>query len=85
MMEQNNPDLRLYMTLAASLREEITSGQREPASKLPSIDELCHKHSISRQTCSKALRLLHKEGLIYRQQGLGWYVAVNQTTPEAGS
>jgi DNA-binding GntR family transcriptional regulator len=75
-MDDNNPVQRRYLLLAASLRDEIESGVRAPGSKLPSIAELCTLRHLSRQTATKAMRILDKEGLIYREAGLGWFVAV---------
>jgi DNA-binding GntR family transcriptional regulator len=74
-MDDSNPVQRRYLLLAASLRDEIESGLRAPGEKLPSITELCQTKHLSRQTCGKALRTLAKEGLIYREPGLGWFVA----------
>jgi DNA-binding GntR family transcriptional regulator len=56
------------MRLAALLRDQITPGER-----LPPIGELRREHGHSRQTVSKAMHILHAEGLIYRVPGLGYY------------
>jgi DNA-binding GntR family transcriptional regulator len=75
-MDQDNPEHRKYMLVAALLNEEIRNGLRVPGGRLPSIAELCTTHCISRQTGGKAMKVLAREGLIYRQPGLGWFVAV---------
>jgi DNA-binding GntR family transcriptional regulator len=75
-MDDSNPVQRMYLHAAASLRDEIESGLRPPASKLPPIGALCAMKGISRQTAGKAMRVLEKEGLAYREPGLGWFVAV---------
>ena len=75
-MDDSNPVQRRYLLLAASLRDELESGLLAPGSKLPSITDLCTLHRISRQTAGKALRILGTEGLVYREPGLGWFVAV---------
>ncbi len=75
-MDDSNPDQRLYMRLAGSLREEIMKGLRAPGSKLPSITSLCRLHNLSRRTGGHAMQILENEGLVYREPGLGYYVAV---------
>jgi GntR family transcriptional regulator len=74
-MDENNPEQRKYMRLAALLRDEITNGLRAPGSPLPSIKDLCRAHGVSRQTAGKALRILHADEVIYRMPGLGYFVA----------
>jgi DNA-binding GntR family transcriptional regulator len=67
------PDPRAYRRLAALLRDQITSGMINPGGQMPSIGELRQKHGNSRQTVTKAMRLLEEEGLVYRVPGLGYY------------
>jgi DNA-binding GntR family transcriptional regulator len=74
-MDDTNPEQRAYMRLAAELREQVVSGLRGPGSQLPTIEQLCTTHRLSRQTCGRALQILQGEGLIYRVHGLGYYVA----------
>ena len=68
------PDPRAYRNLAALVRDQITSGTIGPGERLPSIGELRRKHGHSRQTVTKAMKILSDEGLIYRVPGLGYYV-----------
>jgi len=49
--------------------------QITPGERLPPIGELRRKHGHSRQTVTKAMRVLQDEGLIYRVPGLGYYAA----------
>lgn len=67
-------DPRLYMRLAATLRKQISSGAYAESDRLPSINDLCGEHRLSRQTAGKALRILEDEGLIHRVPGLGYHV-----------
>jgi len=69
------PDPRAYMRLAALLRDQITSGMLAPAAQLPPIGELRQQNGHSRQTVTKAMRILEDEGLICRWPGLGYFVA----------
>jgi DNA-binding GntR family transcriptional regulator len=45
---------------------------------MPSIAEITQQHGVSRQTASKTMRVLASEGLIYREPGLGWFVAIRR-------
>jgi DNA-binding GntR family transcriptional regulator len=75
-VDQDNPEHRKYMIVASKVKEEIRAGLRVPGDRLPSIADLCQTHGVSRQTGGKAMNVLAREGLIYRQPGLGWFVAV---------
>lgn len=57
------------------LRGQINDGHYEADEKLPSENELCDKFDVSRVTIRRALQTLENEGLIYRCQGLGSFVA----------
>jgi GntR family transcriptional regulator len=62
------------MRLAALIREQIASGKLAPGDRLPPIAVLRRDYGHSRQTVGKAMRVLEGEGLIFRVQGLGYYV-----------
>lgn len=74
-MDNNQPEQRLYMRLSARLREEIVMGLLMPGAALPSIETLRQMHGLSRQTAGKALQILEREGAIYREPGLGYFVS----------
>src|ERR1700728_634506 len=74
-------DPRAYMQLAAVLRKAIMAGQYPPGSATPSITTLSQDYGHARQTCSKALGVLVKEGLLTRYPGLGYYVAGKPGAP----
>jgi len=63
------------MRLAALIRQQIADGMLPSGGRLPSIALLRHEHGHSRQTVGKAMRVLEREGLIYRVPGLGYYVS----------
>jgi len=69
------------MRLAALIRDQIASGTLAPGGRLPSIAVLRRRHSHSRQTVGKAMRVLEDEGLVYRVPGLGYYVSHGATAP----
>jgi GntR family transcriptional regulator len=62
-----------YHQLQEILREQCASW--EPGQLIPSELELCHMYSVSRTTVRKALDHLTQEGLLYRIQGKGTFVA----------
>lgn len=62
------------MQLAGMLRKAIMAGKYPPGSATPSITTLSQEYGHARQTCSKALGILVKEGLLTRYPGLGYYV-----------
>jgi GntR family transcriptional regulator len=62
------------MQLAGMLRKAIADGTYPPGTATPSITRLSQEYGHARQTCSKACKLLVKEGLLIRYPGLGYYV-----------
>lgn len=60
--------------LAATLREEIASGQLSPGDKLPSERTLAATYNVARNTAREAIRLLAEEALVTAQHGRGVFV-----------
>lgn len=71
-----------YKEIAALLRQQILSGIYPPDSLLPTEQQLCAIHDVSRQTIRAALQNLVDEGLIQRRQGSGSRVLDPQQFPE---
>jgi hypothetical protein len=76
-MDDSNPEQRIYLRLAALLREEITNGLLAPGSPVLSITSLCKVRDCSRRTGGHALQTLESEGLVYRVPGRGYFIAVH--------
>ncbi len=68
-------DPRAYRRLAGMIRAQISSGALQRGRPVPSITRLSQEHGHARQTCSKAYRMLEREGLVARFPGLGYFVA----------
>jgi len=72
---QKDSPLPLYFQLKELLRQEIESGHWQPGQRIPSEAELCQAFDISRSVVRQALRELEYQGLLYREQGKGTFVA----------
>lgn len=71
----------LYLQLARSLREHISSGDIGPGGALPSERDLSEMAGMSRVTVRKAIEQLIEEGVLVRKQGSGTFVARRIETP----
>ena len=65
----------LYHQLAEELRKQIESGEWPLHTLISSETQLCKKYGVSRGTVRQALIELMRDGLIYRKQGQGTFVA----------
>lgn len=65
----------LHEQLLNELRRAILAGELEPGSRLPSEPELFETLKISRTTIRQAWDAAVREGLLYRVQGKGTFVA----------
>ena len=72
----------LYYQLIEELRENIENGEWPPNSLIPSETELCERYKVSRGTVRQALSQLVQEGLLYRKQGKGTFVAEPKITQQ---
>jgi GntR family transcriptional regulator len=67
--------LPLYHQLYQILRGNITGREWQPGDMIPPESELIECYQVSRTTVRQVLDILANEGLIYRQQGRGTFVA----------
>src|SRR6266487_2934102 len=65
----------LYRQLAKLLISQIHSGDYKAGNRLPSERDLSEAYKISRITARQAIDLLFEDGLIFREQGRGTFVA----------
>ena len=70
-----NSKLPLYHQLYEILRGKIRRGEWKPGDLIPPESDLLESYQVSRTTVRQVLDLLTNEGLIYRQQGRGTFVA----------
>jgi GntR family transcriptional regulator len=73
----NRPDgaMPLYEKLKKSLYDQIEMGFFKPGQLIPSERTLCLQHGISRITVRRCISELIHEGILYRKQGKGTFVA----------
>lgn len=64
-----------YHQLKAMLREGIRAGAWRPGDLIPSERALSDRHGVSRMTARQSVTELVQEGMLYRKQGRGTFVA----------
>jgi GntR family transcriptional regulator len=65
----------LYVKIREAIRADINKGIVKRGEKLPSEDELASRYGVSRMTVRQGITDLIDEGLLYRRQGVGTFVA----------
>jgi GntR family transcriptional regulator len=65
----------LYQQIVTAVKREITAGRIAPGSALPSFRALAQSLLVSLITVKRAYEELERDGVIYRRQGLGSFVA----------
>lgn len=65
----------LYLQLARNLRDHIENGGISPGNALPSERDISEMAGISRVTVRKGIEQLIDEGVLFRRQGSGTFVA----------
>ncbi|CCI85372.1 GntR family transcriptional regulator [Lactobacillus pasteurii DSM 23907 = CRBIP 24.76] len=64
-----------YLIIAEKIREKIQQGVYQPNTILPDQETLAQEMNVSRLTVKKALDGLERQGIVYKQSGLGTFVA----------
>src|SRR5690348_17010193 len=65
----------LYEQIIEGFKKEISAGRLPSGAALPSFRQLAEQLLVSLITVKRAYEELEKEGIIYRKQGLGTFVA----------
>lgn len=65
----------LYQQIVDGLKREVSEGRLKPGVALPSFRVLAEDLLVSVITVKRAYEELEREGIIYRRQGLGTFVA----------
>jgi GntR family transcriptional regulator len=64
-----------YQQIIDRLKREISEGRLKPGAALPSFRQLAEDLLVSVITVKRAYEELEREGIIFRRQGLGTFVA----------
>ncbi|MCV7225109.1 GntR family transcriptional regulator [Mycolicibacterium komossense] len=80
-----NSAIPLYVQLSDLIRERIKRGEWVPDQKIPSENELNQLYGISRMTARQVLSKLVDEGLLFRVQGKGTFVAHRKISTQSPS
>ena len=70
----------LYQQVVDGIKTEIADGRILPGAALPSFRALAEELMVSVITVKRAYEELEREGIIYRKQGLGTFVAQHGAT-----
>lgn len=65
----------LYQQIVDGLKREVSEGRLPPGAPLPSFRGLAQELMVSVITVKRAYEELEREGIIFRRQGLGTFVA----------
>jgi len=65
----------LYQQIVDGIKREVSEGRLKPGDALPSVRSLAEDLLVSVITVKRAYEELEREGIIYRRQGLGTFVA----------
>ncbi|MBU6402112.1 MAG: GntR family transcriptional regulator, partial [Verrucomicrobia bacterium] len=65
----------LYQQIVDRLKREVSEGRLLPGAALPSFRQLAEDLLVSVITVKRAYEELEREGIIFRRQGLGTFVA----------
>ena len=68
-------DGALYRQIVDRVKREISEGRLKPGAALPSFRQFAEDLLVSVITVKRAYEELEREGIIYRRQGLGTFVA----------
>ncbi|CAG7644437.1 GntR family transcriptional regulator [Paenibacillus allorhizosphaerae] len=74
-MSQAPKRVPMYIQLKNYILDQMNKGIWKPGDKLPSENELAEQFQVSRITVKNAMADIVKQGLIYRIQGRGSYIA----------
>jgi GntR family transcriptional regulator of arabinose operon len=83
MKQMSNTPARIpmYIQLKTYMMNQIQQGIWKPGDKLPSENELAEQFDVSRITVKNAMADIVEQGLIYRIQGKGTFIADSAAPP----
>src|SRR3569833_2559084 len=69
----------LYEQIVAGVKREVAAGRVDPNVSLPSVRQLAADLLVSVITVKRAYEELERDGVIYKRQGLGAFLAPAET------
>lgn len=70
-----NDNKAIYLQMADRLCDDILAGQYKADERIPSVREYAVSLEVNTNTAVKAYDELARNGIIYNQRGLGYFVA----------
>ncbi|MED4531564.1 GntR family transcriptional regulator [Metabacillus fastidiosus] len=67
----------IFQQIADMIADDIVDGLLKEGEQIPSTTELSKFYQINRATAQKGLAILVDAGLVYKQRGVGMFVADN--------
>jgi DNA-binding transcriptional regulator YhcF (GntR family) len=71
-MDEGRP---IFVQIAEQIEAQIMDGTLPEESRVPSTNELAVFHRINPATAAKGLGMLAADGVLYKQRGIGLFVA----------
>lgn len=65
----------LFLQIAEQIEDQILDGSLEEEAKAPSTNELAAFYRINPATAAKGVAMLTDKGVLYKQRGIGMFVA----------
>ncbi|KGA96123.1 GntR family transcriptional regulator [Alkalihalobacillus alcalophilus ATCC 27647 = CGMCC 1.3604] len=69
----------IFQQIADMIADDIVEGHLKEGDQIPSTTEISQFYQINRATAQKGLATLVNEGLVYKQRGVGMFVANGAT------
>lgn len=66
----------LYLQLVEAIKQQVMENSLQPGVKIPSENMMAQKYNVSVGTVKKALGVLVDEGVLFRRQGQGTFIAI---------
>lgn len=79
MQRGNDSGTRKFVTIKEFILSQIETGNWPEHQRVPSENELSDQFAVSRMTARRALQELTEQGVLYRTQGVGSFVASSKS------
>jgi DNA-binding transcriptional regulator YhcF (GntR family) len=65
----------IYLQIVDRFRENMATGEMQPGNRVPSIRDVASGMRVNPNTVNRAYQEMERQGLIYSQRGMGYYVS----------